>query len=890
MSVWSRIANALSGDRLNRELDEEFEAHIQDAIAAGRDPEEARRAFGPLLRQRETSRRVRVAGWVESLRSDLIFGVRQLKRNRVTSVAAILSLGLAMGACVGAFRLVDALLWRPLPVAHTERLYGLWRQGTDFSGGQIHKVDDWSYPDFIQLREAAKGKADLLAASYTDLTDLTYATDNEMEKGNVQYVSGSLFGHFGLRPAAGRLLTEEDDHAPGAAPYAVLSYDYWTRRFGRDPKVVGRSMRIGDGFFQVVGVVDKPFTGVEPGIMTDVFLPVMMHSQTDEPGMSSFRTLVLMRPGVPREPLTRQLETIHRGFERERSKDFAGIPKEMIERFINQEVLLEPAGAGISLLQSEYRKALGALGVLVAMVLLIACTNVANLMTAQAAARAQEMALRVSIGAGRWRLVQLVLMESALLAAGAAMVGALFAWWSAPFVVSRIDTPNAPAHLVLPADWRVGFFALCLIAAVMLLFGLLPALRASSVKPVSALKGGDNPHARRRMMHGMIAAQVAFCFLVVFISGLFVASFERLSHRPLGFETDHVLLLESVAAKPQPPAVWEQVAESLRTVPGVERAATAGWPLLAGGAWSNFISIHDEPPGPIQTYFLTVSPGWVETMKIALLEGRDFRLSDTSPGPDTGTGYPGAAIVNETFAKTYFGGANPVGKSFKWSRARFEIVGLTRDAPYRRLREPMLPVAYLPFQQVGVKGEAIADGGGTFVIRIKADVPMTSMEQTLRQAVSKAHAGFRVSNLRTQEEVVRAQTVQERLLAMLALFFTGVALLLAGIGLYGVLNYSVLQRRREIGIRMAVGARSGSIARLVTVRSFAMILTGSAAGVALGLASARYMETLFYQVKATDAGMLLLPAVAILSVALVAMVPAIVRALHTDPVEILRAE
>jgi predicted permease len=889
MSVWSRVANAFRGDRLNRELDEEFEAHIQDAIVAGRDPEEARRAFGPLLRQREASRRVRVAGWLESLRSDLIFGLRQLKRNRVTSAAAILSLGLAMGACVGAFRLVDALLWRPLPVAHPERLYALWRQGVDFTGG-VHKVDDWAYPDFVPMRDAVRDRAELIAVSYTELTDLTYSSDEEMEKANVQYVSGSLFGVFGLQPAAGRLLTENDDRVPGGEPYAVISYDYWTRHFGRDPKAVGRNVQIGEHRYQIVGVVDRPFTGIEPGILTDIYLPAAMHRWLQWSGVSWHRILIAVHPGTALEPFTRQLEAMHKAFEQGRRNEFSGIPKALVDRMLNQDVLMEPASAGVSVLQKDYKNALGALGVLVGLVLLIACTNVANLMTAQAAARVQEMALRVSIGAGRWRLVQLVLVESALLAAGAGVVGALFAWWSAPFVVSRINTPNAPAHLVLPADLRVAAFGLVLIFAVMLLFGLLPALRASSVKPVSALKGGDNPHARRRMMHGMIGAQVAFCFLVVFISGLFVASFERLSNRPLGFSADHVLLLETVSAKPQPPVAWEQVAESLRMVPAVERAAIAGWPLLAGGAWSNFISIDNKAPGPDQAYFLTVSPGWLDAMKISLIDGRDFRLSDASPGPETGKNYPGVAIVNETFAKTYFGGANPVGKFFGRGDGRFEIVGLTHDAPYRSLREAMLPVAYLPFRELDVKGADVLNGGATFVVRTRPDVPMASLAQMLRQAVPKSHAGFRVSNLRTQEEVVRAQTVRERLLALLAVFFAGVALLLAGIGLYGVLNYSVLQRRREIGIRMAVGARRGNIARLVTVQSFAMIVAGSVAGVAFGLASARYMETLFYQVKATDAGMLALPAGAILLVAIVALLPAIARALHTDPVEILRAE
>ena len=276
-------------------------------------------------------------------------------------------------------------------------------------------------------------------------------------------------------------------------------------------------------------------------------------------------------------------------------------------------------------MQGDYRRALGWLGVLVGLVLLIACANVANLMTALAAARAREMALRVSIGAGRLRLVQMVLVESAMLALAAALLGAAFAWWSAPLVVRLISTPDNPAHLILPADWRVLGFGVALVAGVMLLFGLVPALRASAVKPVSALKGGDDPHARRRLMHGMIAAQVAFCFLVVFVAGLFVATFHRLADRPVGFDPTRLLLLETVAPKGRPPEAWAQVAESLRALPGVRGVAESGWPMLSTESWTGEIAVSGGPPSNDWGSFLSVSPGWFETMRMRLIAGRDFR-------------------------------------------------------------------------------------------------------------------------------------------------------------------------------------------------------------------------------------------------------------------------
>jgi hypothetical protein len=292
----------------------------------------------------------------------------------------------------------------------------------------------------------------------------------------------------------------------------------------------------------------------------------------------------------------------------------------------------------------------------VALVLLIACANVANLMTAQAAARSREMALRVSIGAGRWRLVQLVLVESAWGAFLAATIGALFAWWSAPVVVGMINPPDNPARLVLPADLRVLGFGVALTLIVTLLFGLAPALRASAVKPASALKGGEDPHSRRRLMHALIAAQVSFCFLVLFVAGLFVTTFDRLSNQPTGFSTDRLLVLDTVARNPQPPVFWDQVADHLRDVPGVDATALSGWALMTGTMSNNNISINGAPPTDVLAFFLAVSPGWLETMKIPLVDGRDFRASDAAPG---------VAIVNETFAKQYFNGENPLGKSFE---------------------------------------------------------------------------------------------------------------------------------------------------------------------------------------------------------------------------------
>jgi predicted permease len=864
MSFFSRISNVLRGDRLSREIDEELQSHLAEAIEHGRDPAEARRAFGSAMRLREESRDVRLIAWLDSLRADAVFGWRQIMKKKVTSAAAILSLALGTGACTAAFRLIDALLLRPLPVAHPERLYSVFHQ----SIGE----DTYEYPLFRRMRAAVKGQAEVIAVSTVLPVDLTYGSDQDTEKAWLQFVSGWMFGSFGLRPALGRLFTENDDLTPHAHPYAVLSHDYWTRRFNRDPKVIGRTFRIGKDLFEIMGVAPAPFTGTQTGTVTDLFVPTMMH-----PGVTTYagwiHTLVRLNAGVAMEPIRDRLRVPFRAFHMETAKGFKGMPKQRIDEYLGETLFLEPAAAGVSRMQRHYRQSLVALGVLVALVLLIACANVANLMTAQAAARSREMALRVSIGAGQWRLVQMVLVESVWLACLASIIGGALAWWAAPFVVARINPPQYPARLSLPADWRVLAFAVAVTLAVTFLFGLAPALRAWAVKPASALKGGDDPHSRRSLMHMLIAVQVAFCFLVLFVGSLFVATFRRLSSEPTGFSADRLLTLDTIAPADQPPAFWNQVVEHLRTVPGVETVALAGWPLLDGYVSIGGISVDGAPPTKDRSYFMSVSPGWFEAMKIPLTEGRDFRAGDPEPG---------VAVVNHAFAKRYFNGENPLGKFFENTeeRLRFQIVGLVGDARYLDVRGPWVPVAYVPFQ---------ARRSANLVVRTSSANPL-ALAPVLRREVARARPGFRVSNIRTQADLVRAQTVRERLLAMLALFFAGVALLLAGIGLYGVLDYGVLQRRREIGIRIAIGAQAGDIARRVTVDIFSMVLVGAVAGVAAGLASVRYVETLLYQVKATDVTILAAPSFTILAAAFLSALPAVIRAVRIDPAETLRAE
>jgi predicted permease len=756
--------------------------------------------------------------------------------------------------------------------------------------GKIADDGYWATPDFKLMGDAVKDQADLVAISDSDRTDITYATDDDMERAHVAYVSGNMFAVFGLEPAYGRLLTPVDDRGFGMAPYAVISWDYWNHRFGRDPRVIGSVVHLGDQSCEIVGVGPRDFTGTEKGTVTDIFLPLGMNRDATLDSATWHHVFLMLKPDVDAatalDPLRQHLAAVSHAFEAECAKCVRGMSPVDRERYLNKTLVLSAAGAGISDLQKDYRRLLGVLGLLVGLVLLIACVNVANMMTAQAAARAQEMALRVSIGAGRRRLVQLILCQSALLALLASGLGAVFAAWSAPFVLGLVNPPDNPARLDLHADWRVMLFGFGLIVVVVLMLGLLPALRASSVRPVAALKGGEDPHSPQRLIRGAIALQVAFCVLVLFLSSLFVTSFQRLENRPLGFSTDRLLLLETVAGKGQLPVVWNQTADALRALPGVNSVAIEGWPLLGRIQINSEILVNGASVSSTPAFFLNVSPGWVSTMKMQLVTGRDFRAEETSPG---------AAIVNETFVKTFFPGMNSgqdaIGHTFERgaNQPLNTIVGVTPDVPYHDLREPTRAVFYVPFDEVDGKSAPKAVDFATFVVHTDGQDPL-ALAESMRQFIAQRHNGLRVSNVTTQLDLFRDQTIRERLLALLAGFFAGVALLLAGIGLYAVLNYSVLQRRREIGIRMAIGSTRAGIVRIVTFDVFLMIVIGGCAGIVSGFGAARYVESLFYQVKATDADMLALPAGAILVTALGATFPAVLRALETDPTEILRAE
>jgi len=880
----------------DRDLEDEvafdLAAEVEEQVRLGLPREEAERAsrrdFGNVLLLKEDIRETWGWAWFERLAQDIRYGWRQLKKHRAVSAAAILSLALAVGATTVSFRLVDAFLLRALPIAQPERVFYVANTFIDRDGRPDYR-DDFDYPTFRRYREAVADQADPMVVGMTSRQEAVFGSGTETEKFYRQYVSGNVFGVFGLRPATGRLLTPNDDLTPGAHPVAVLSYEYWSRRFARDPHIVGKTFRYNDALYQIVGVAPEGFIGTEPGIVTDIFIPAMMNARAiDSPGWSWFRIWVRPKIGVAPDRIREILQTLLTNEHRDHARSFRpDMPKSQVDAYLKESILLFPAAAGASETQKQYRRPLLILACLVALVLLVACANVGNLLTAQAAARAREMALRVSIGAGKGRLVQLVLVESALLAILASAVGTLFSWLAAPLVVSMLAPPEDPVRIVLGADWHTTLFGVALTAVIALSFGLAPALRASSVKLANALKGGEYPLARRSLMHGLIAGQMALCVLVLFVAGLFVTTFERLTNRPLGFSDRNVLAMDvGTGGKAELPDIWMQVASRLRETPGVESAAVSSWTFLSGNNWTASVRVPNRAAEPRSPYCLDVSAGFFETMRIELIDGRDFRPGDDPPLLIDGRKQPsaGVGIVNEAFARKYFDGRNPVG-SLAYVRqgndalAPMRIVGYVKNAVYSNVREPITPVVYVPIT---------AKDGATLIIRTAGD--SNALAPVLRLAVPQIRPEFRVRNIQFQSALVRRQMIRERLLAALSFFFAFVALLLAATGLYGVLNYSVIRQRHEIGIRMALGAPAGHVVGHVTTGILAMVCLGSIIGLAGGLASVRFVEMLLYEVKATDATMVAAPILTLFGAATLAALPPVIRAVKIDPAQTLRNE
>jgi predicted permease len=879
MSWFSRLANVFRSERLNHDLNDEIRFHLDARTAEltrrGLTPaeaaSEARRRLGNEWVAREASRDVKLLPWLDSVLRDARYGSRMLCKNPVVTAAAILSLGLAIGACTAAYSLIDALILRPLPVPDPHRLVYL-TYPSDRPGEA--EGDSFNYPLFERLRDGSRDKIGLFGVSSPRPRDV--ALGNSTDKIRVQFVSGDALALLGIKPALGRLLTAEDDRHPGESPVAVVSYEFWMRMGGR-PDILGQPLDLIDSSsaaartknarrLQIVGVAQSGFTGVEPGFKTDAWIPNMMFSPEAFTNASWewFRVLGRPKPGVMPEQVRHLVQQSLMDYRRDHPRDF------------RKQINVRSAANGPSRIRKIFERPLWILAIVAGLVLLIAGSNVANLLVARSAARQREMALRLSIGAGRGRLVQQLLMESALLAGVACLLGIGFAQAMGPAVVSRLLPAGETAYLDLRLNWRALGLVALIGASTTALVGLIPAFRASSVAPGDVLKAGSGRHsARRGLLRPLLAAQVGFSFTVLFTGGLLLLSFYTLSTLDLGFFRSGIVFfeLDGLGERGQPAAL--QLLDRVRQFPGVQAAGYSVWALLNDNRWIDYVRIPGRADSG-KAFNLGVSPGFFETIGIRLLDGRDFATRDLDPKAS-------AVVVNEAFARRFFPGQSVVGKQFDRSGGGAqpdlrEIVGLVHDAKYDEIRGAPPPTIYMPLR---------GPGGATLTVRA-ADAGRIA--PLLRQEISRANPSVRVSRVMLQSTLIDNLLVRDRVLALLSGFFGLVALLLVAIGSYGVLSYSVVQRTREIGIRMALGARGLEVVRLVISEIAVVVAVGVIVGLAGGFGLGRYVTSLLFEVKPGHVATVVLPLFGLMLGCLLATLPPAFRAVRLNPVVALRQE
>jgi putative ABC transport system permease protein len=887
----SRMANVFRSSAVDRALDEEMQFHIEarvtDLVAAGMTRQAAELAaskqFGNRLRIRESSRDVKLLPWVESVFKDIRFALRMFRKHIVVTGAAIASLTLALGACLAAFSLIDALILRPLPVREPERLVYLsfptysagWPIGTNFS-----------WPLFSRLRDSARSDVELFATSSDETRRrVTFGNAEAEDEVRVQFVTGNAFSVLGVGPAVGRLLTPSDDVTPGAHAVAVVSHSFWRRRFGSDPSVVGSAFTFGEKRLEIVGVAQESFTGIEPGRLVDLWVPVAMYDAgrftfTNREG-NWLGVLGRLNPGVTRERARDVLQAPFSQFRRELTAGRRGPenPPERIERYVNTPLALESAANGPSGLRQRFDRPLWILSILVGLVLLISVSNLANLYLARAAVREREMSVRLSIGASRSRLIQQMLIESGLLAAVAGVLGLLFARVAGPSIIEMLAPSTSPVYLELRTDWRLLAFLFIAGTLTTILFGLAPALRASRVAPIGVRGGEPRATSRSGLPRPLVAVQVSFSLAILFVAGLLLLSFGRLANTDVGFATDGVLLVRLESRDRLDPDIARltarQLLERVRSVSGVASVSLSAWPLFSQGGSISLVRVPGHESDTFSPPHMPVSPGFFDTMRIRRVEGRDFIPSDSEPLEPT------AVIVNEAFARRYFGAASPIGRAYDRTGqpppVRQEIVGVVTDVRLSDLRSVPPPTVYVPHR-----------GLGTMQVRAAGDA--LALTAVIDREVRATHPSLRVTEFGLQSTRVANTLLRERLLALLSGFFAAVGLLMAAVGLYGVLSYSVVRRTREIGIRMALGARSGALVIAIVRDAALMTGIGIIVGLAGGLYLSWFVKGLLHDVHPTDAFSIVMPIGCLLLTAFFAAVPAARRASQLDPVEALRSD
>ena len=835
------------------------------------------------------------ARWTESTWADLRHAARLLRLNRTFFAVSALSLALGVGANTAIFQLVDAIQLRLLPVDHPEQLANLKIVDNDHccSGNFSARNSNFTFAQWDEIRRRQQTFSGIFA--WGDHR-FNLAEAGEIRPAEGLWVSGDFFATLGVKPVLGRLISTNDDHPGCGIAGVVISYPFWQREFQGSPKAIGSTISLDGHHAPIIGVTPPEFFGVDVGHSFDVAAPICAEpaisgedSHLDKRHHWWLAIMGRMKPGVTLARATAQLKTIAPGVFANTVPPAYRPDQAKYYRLYTLEA--KSGGSGVSGLRGEYNQALYLLLVISGLVLLIACANLANLMLARATAREREIAVRTAMGASRGRLIRQLLAESLLLALAGALFGGVVAQFLSRYLVGFISTGSNPLSLALSLDWRVLGFTAAVAVVTCVLFGLAPALRASRSNPSAAMKASSRSLTTRNERFGLrrmlVVSQMALSLVLLVAALLFSGSLRHLLTLDAGFRENGVLITGINASQTGfTPArrgvLYDDLLTRVRSMQGVESATTANIVQISGSGWNEFIDILGQHTKErLVPWFNRVSTDYFKTMGTPLIAGRDFNQRDTA-------GSPAVAIVNRKFAAKYLGGANPIGRQFRIIgnvnevQPIYQIIGLVADSKYQNMRDDFVPVVFVARSQDREPGMGIN-------LIVRSNLPLGPIMGQLRQTILGTNDGLSME-FRVFHTQIRDSLLRERMIAALSGFFGFLALVLAAVGLYGVISYGVTRRRGEIGIRIALGSSRNRVVRLVLREGFALVLIGIVVGSALALATAGTAKSLVYGIQPTspliiEIAILLLIVIA----ALASFLPAL-RAARLEPMTALREE
>jgi predicted permease len=826
--------------------------------------------------------------------------LRTLMKTPFVSGVAILSLALGIGANAAIFSMLEEMLLRPLPVPEPERLVNLGAPGPKPGSQSCNVAGDcetvFSYAMFRDL-EASQTSLTGLAGHFSFAANLAFSGQTRNGQGTL--VSGSYFPVLEVRPATGRLFDPSDDQTPGAHFVAVLSHDYWETHLGSDPAVLNSTILVNGHPLTIVGIAPEDFRGATLGVQPDVYVPITMR-ELMMPGWALLEDrraywiylFGRLGPEVTLEQARAELNTRYRGINTEVDAPLqAGMSDQTMERFLAKEITVEAGSKGQSSLHSEAQVPLLLLISITGVVLLIACANIANLLLARGANRGPEIAMRASLGAGRKRLLGQLLTESFLLAGLGGVASLFVASWTLDFIGSILP-PEAQATVSVGLSPQVILFVGSLALATGVVFGLYPALHSTRPDLVTVLKGSSGQPAgarsAARFRSVLVTAQIALSMALLVSAGLFIKSLQNVSRIDLGISPENVV---TFAISPElngyefdrAKELFIQAEEELAAIPGVSAVSSGIVPLLGSTNWGQSVSVEGFEAGPdtdVVSSTNRIGPGYFRLLQTSILAGREFTRGDLGDRPTV-------AVINEAFARKF--GLDPrsaVGKRMAVGGMRedldIEIVGLVEDAKYSEVKDEVPPLFFTPYRQ--------EDGVGAMTFYLRAGVDPASVMQGVRDVVARLDPNLPVEDLKTLETQVRENIFLDRMISTLSSSFAVLATILAAIGLYGVLSYSVAQRTREIGLRMALGAAGGRVRGMILRQVGGMMAAGGAIGILAALGLGRGARSLLFEMEGYDPMIVLLGALLLTTVALGAGYLPALRASKVDPMKALRYE